>query len=109
MLVRAAMLLSMRGEAARRILAKRTQRILLGSSPRKRGPTVSGYGSRLSARFAGVGRDDNCVGRARDEPAVAGNDRRLWSIVSGLLFTMNGATRTCDTGFGRSSETISPP
>jgi hypothetical protein len=33
-------------------LAKRTQRILLGSSPRKRGPitTVFGYGSRLSAR-----------------------------------------------------------
>src|SRR5260370_32032907 len=33
---------------------------LLGSSPRKRGPitTVFGYGSRLSARFAGVRRDD---------------------------------------------------
>jgi hypothetical protein len=34
---------------------------LLGSSPRKRGPitTVFGYGSWLSARFAGVGRDDD--------------------------------------------------
>jgi hypothetical protein len=25
-----------------------------------------------------------------------------------LLFTMNGATRTCDTGNWRSSETLSP-
>src|SRR5215813_14833603 len=121
-LVRAAMLLSMRGEDARRILAKRSQRILLGSSPRGaprdtcvagtplRGPiiTFSGYGSRLSARFAGVGRHDDCLGRARDEPAVAGNDRRLRSIVSGLLFTMNGATRTCDTRIRRSSETLAP-
>jgi hypothetical protein len=67
-----------------RILAKRTQRILLGSSPpgvprdgksaftrvcdalcvagaplRGSITTVFGYGSRLSARFAGVGRDDD--------------------------------------------------
>src|SRR5215831_1329493 len=112
------LVLSMRGEDARRILAKRSQRILLGSSPRGaprdtcvagtplRGPiiTFSGYGSRLSARFAGVGRHDDCLGRARDEPAVAGNDRRLRSIVSGLLFTMNGATRTCDTESGAAAK-----
>ena len=29
------------------------------------------------------------------QSAVAGNDRRLRSIVSGLLFTMKGATPTC--------------
>jgi hypothetical protein len=37
--------------------------------------------------------------RARDtrqnQPAAAGNDRRLSFIVSGLLFTMNAATPTC--------------
>jgi hypothetical protein len=38
------------------ILAKRTQRVLLGSSPRKRGPIITGggYGSRLSLRSAGT-------------------------------------------------------
>jgi hypothetical protein len=34
--------------------------------------------------------------RAKNQPAGAANDRRLGSIVSGLLFTMNGATRTCE-------------
>src|SRR5262249_6219266 len=44
------------GRSGRCILAKRTQRILLRSSPRKRGPmiTASGYGSRLSLRSAGT-------------------------------------------------------
>src|SRR4029077_20191343 len=31
----------------------------------------------------------------QDQPAAVGNDRRLRSIVSGLLFTMDGATPTC--------------
>src|SRR5262245_42884879 len=39
----------------------------------------------------------------RNRPAVAGSDRRRRSIVSGLLFTTNGATRT---GIWRSSETL---
>jgi len=109
-LVRAATLLRMRGEDARCILAKRSQRILLGSSPRKRGPitTVSGYGSRLSARFASVGRDDRSFIRTKNRPAVAENDRRLRSIVFGLLFTTNSATRTCDTQIWRSSKTLAP-
>jgi hypothetical protein len=33
--------------------------------------------------------------RAKHQPAAVGNDRRLRSIVSGLLFTMNRATHTC--------------
>ena len=41
----------------------------------------------------------------RNRPAVAGSDRRRRSIVSGLLFTMNGATRT---GIWRSSKTLAP-
>jgi len=32
---------------------------------------------------------------SRRQSAVAGDDRRLRSIVSGLLFTMKGATPTC--------------
>jgi len=43
-----------------------------------------------------------------NQPAAVGNNRRLRSIVSGLLFTMNGATRTCDMGLRRSSETRAP-
>src|SRR6516162_11743065 len=43
----------------------------------------------------------------RNRPAVAGNDRRLRSIVSGLLFTMNGATQMCATGIWRSA-TLTP-
>jgi hypothetical protein len=31
----------------------------------------------------------------KDQPAAAGNDRRPRSFVSGLLFTMDGATPTC--------------
>src|SRR6266568_8191987 len=34
--------------------------------------------------------------RAKNQPAGVANDRRLGSNVSGLLFTMNGATRTCE-------------
>jgi hypothetical protein len=30
-----------------------------------------------------------------NQPAAAGNDRRPRSVVSGLLFTMDGATPTC--------------
>src|SRR5262249_41165559 len=80
------------------ILAKRTQRVLLRSSPRKRGPitTVFGYGSRLSARFAGVGRDDDPVGFVKNQPAGVGHDRRPRSIAQGLLFTMENATRACE-------------
>src|ERR1700730_6818648 len=32
---------------------------------------------------------------AKHQPAAVGNDRRLRSLVSGLLFTMDGATPTC--------------
>jgi len=45
----------------------------------------------------------------RNRPAVAGSDRRRRSIVFGLLFTMNAATRTCDTEIWRRSETLAPP
>src|ERR1700757_3302882 len=31
----------------------------------------------------------------QDQPVAVGNDRRLRSLVSGLLFTMDGATPTC--------------
>src|ERR1700731_688547 len=50
---------------ARRILAKRNQWRFWQTKPRKH------------------------------QPAAVGNDRRLRSIVSGLLFTMDGATPTC--------------
>src|SRR6266404_837593 len=33
--------------------------------------------------------------RTKHQPAAVGNDRRLRSLVSGLLFTMDGATPTC--------------
>src|SRR5262249_29967792 len=35
------------------------------------------------------------AGRANNQPVAVGNERRLRSLVSGLLFTMNGATPTC--------------
>src|SRR5260370_22956368 len=35
------------------------------------------------------------AGRATHQPAAVGNDRRPRSLVSGLLFTMDGATPTC--------------
>src|SRR5262245_13542156 len=44
---------------------------------------------------AALGRDDDGLVRAKYQPADARNDRRLRSIVSGLLFTMTFATRTC--------------
>jgi hypothetical protein len=37
------------------------------------------------------------AGRAKNQPAGVGNDRRPRSIVQGLLFTMDGATPTCRT------------
>src|SRR5262249_62074044 len=66
--------------------------------PRESGPitTVFGYGSRLSARFAGVGRDDDPVGFVKNQPAGVGHDRRPRSIAQGLLFTMENATRACE-------------
>jgi len=36
-----------------------------------------------------------CQVCVKNQPAAVGNDRRLRSIVSGSLFTMNGATPTC--------------
>ena len=51
-----------------------------------------GPGSPLAV--ARVGRDDNRFS-LEHQPAAVGNDRRLRSLVSGLLFTMDGATPTC--------------
>src|SRR5262249_32269711 len=84
-----------RGEP--RILAKRTQRILLESSPRKRGPmiTAGGYGSRLSPRFREGRPGRQPVQSWQNQPAAVQNQRRLSFIVCGLLFTMTFATRTC--------------
>jgi len=36
------------------------------------------------------------AGRAKNQPAGVGNDRRPRSIVQGLLFTMENATRACE-------------
>src|SRR5262245_49635420 len=49
------------GAGARRILAERSQRMLARVVPAKAGTHNHGlgYGSRLSARFAGVGRDED--------------------------------------------------
>jgi len=47
---------------------------------------------------------DPCETDLRLQETIAGSG----PIVSGLLFTMNGATRTCDTGIRRSSETRAP-
>jgi hypothetical protein len=86
-----------RAAAKARSRASFARYVPLGSSPRKRGPitTVFGYGSRLSARFAGVGRDDDGLVRAKQQPAAVRNDRRRGFPVSGLLFTGNAATHTC--------------
>src|SRR5215469_11231531 len=51
-----------------------------------------GPGSPLAV--ARVGRDDN-LSRMKNQPAAVGNEPQLRSIVSGLLFTMDGATPTC--------------
>src|SRR5262249_54151505 len=83
-----------------------TQRTRLGSSPRGaprdacvagtpwRGPItmVFGYGSRLSTRFAGVGRDDDLFIKNEEPPAAVGNDRWFALPVSGLFFTGTDAT-----------------
>src|SRR5262245_5044879 len=45
--------------------------------------------------LAALGRDDDGLVRAEHQPAAVRNDYRRNSIVSGLLFTMNGATATC--------------
>jgi hypothetical protein len=45
--------------------------------------------------LAALGRDDDGLARTKSQRAAVGNDRRPRSIVSGLLFTMNGATPTC--------------
>src|SRR6266566_8182093 len=64
-----------------------------------------GPGSPLAV--ARVGRDDNRFS-LENQPAAVGNDRRLRSIVSGLLFTMNAATSTCRTDGARSAD-LTPP
>jgi hypothetical protein len=45
--------------------------------------------------LAALGRDDDGLVRANNQPAAVGIERRLRSIVLGLLFTMDGATPTC--------------
>jgi hypothetical protein len=46
--------------------------------------------------------------RTRNQPAAAGNDRRLRFPVSGLLFTGNGATPTCRAVGARAAD-LPPP
>jgi len=45
--------------------------------------------------LAALGRDDDGLGRTKNQPAAVRNRRRRNSLVSGLLFTMSGATATC--------------
>src|SRR5262245_4579123 len=70
------------GDGARRILAKRSQRVLLRSFPRKRGPMIMGPGSRC----ARPGRRRSLGFREQPKLAAVGNSRRRRPIVSGLLF-----------------------
>jgi hypothetical protein len=67
------------------------------SSPRKRDPrsppVVMGPGS--PPAFAGVGRDDDRLVQAGQQPAGVRNRAQRNFIVSGLLFTMTFATQTC--------------
>src|SRR6266516_1317947 len=56
---------------------------------------------------ARVGRDHKPLS-LENQPAGVGNDRRLPSIVSELLFTMNAATSTCRTVGARSAD-LTPP
>jgi hypothetical protein len=68
----------------------------LSGRPRESGDpgSLSGvHGSRLSARCAGVGRDDR--GGAKDQPVAVRNDVWVGLPVSGLFFTGNRATPTC--------------
>jgi hypothetical protein len=92
-----ALLRCARDTRARRILAKRTQRVLPESSPRKRGAmiTAGGYGSRLSARFRGRRPGRHRLERAKHQPAGARNRGRGNLVVLGLLFTTKAATPTC--------------
>ena len=62
------------------------------SSARKRGPVIP-PGLWVPA-LAALGRDDDGLVQAKHQPAAVRNDRRPRSIVSGLLFTMDGATPT---------------
>src|SRR5262245_35342601 len=73
------------------------------SSPRKRGT----HNHRLwlwVPALAALGRDDDRLVRAKYQPAAVRSDRWRNSIVSGLLFTMDGATETC-----RAASTGGPP
>src|SRR5262249_23319977 len=56
---------------------------------------------------ARVGRDDSRFS-LENQPAAVGSDRQLRSIVSGLLFTMDGATSTCRAVGARSAD-LPPP
>ena len=56
--------------------------------------------------LAPLGRDDDRLVRAKDQPAAVRNGGRGKFIVSGLLFTMNGATPTCRAGKGHMSPTM---
>src|SRR5262249_55603005 len=67
-------------------------------------PVVMGPGSPL--RF---GRDDGWLVRAKNRPAVAGSDRRLRSIVCGLLFPMNGTTKTREPSAQRATQPAAAP
>jgi hypothetical protein len=64
-----------------------------GSSPRKR--THDNRRWLWVPALAALGRDDGGLARAKHQPAAVRNRRRRSSIVSGLLFTMSGATATC--------------
>jgi len=88
-------------------MLKRTRKVRTGVRASRRMRTsrcVRPHASRrIAARF---GCGSSCIriplrcssawGRgAKHQPAAVGNDRRLRSLVSGLLFTMDGATPTC--------------
>src|SRR6516165_4998750 len=61
------------------------------------GPASACRGESAFTRHESAATQLSCAtaGRTKHQPAAAGNDRRLGSPVSGLLFTGNGATPTC--------------
>src|SRR5262249_15042268 len=71
------------GRGGRCILAERNPRTAIRSPPRKRGPRIAagGYGPALAA----LGRDDDGLARAKNQPAGVGNERRGGRPVSGLV------------------------